>query len=151
MVKVVFLWFLFLPVTLAAQSKTSIQLAPYSIKFWGQMPSTFTIQAQHRCVMVGYYHIRNQYFDEFQSPTKSHTLGLFYKPDIQFGKKFEASPILGLFNHRFPTKNAAWWAFGLNINYKINEHFGVYYQHISNGWLAPLNPGLDNIGLKYIF
>ncbi len=134
-----------------APCQTSIEFAPYSFRLWGQMPSSFTLQVQHKSLMVGYYYIRGSYMDEFKNPVRSHTAGLFYKPVIPITKSLGISPILGVFNHRFPTKNGAWWAFGLNLNYIITPHFSIYYQHISNGWIAKLNPGLDNIGLKFTF
>jgi hypothetical protein len=131
--------------------KLSLQIAPVSFRLWGSTPSTISLQAQYRWLMLGYYHIIGEYKDELKSPTRADTFGAFYKPGIPIGKRLEVSPIVGVFNHRFPTKNGAWWAFGLNINYNVTKNFGFYVQHLSNAKTATINPGLDLLGMKYTF
>jgi hypothetical protein len=132
-------------------SKMSLQISPVSFKVWGATPSTISLQAQYKWFMLGYYHIIGEYKDELKSSTRPHTVGAFFKPDISIGKRLDVSPILGVFNHRFPTENAAWWAFGLNINYDLTQNIGFYVQHLSNAKTARINPGLDLLGIKYTF
>lgn len=127
----------------------SIQFSPVSFKAWGSTPSTVSLQVEYKWIMLGYYHIYGHYRDEFKSPTKSNTIALFYKPDLKLGNMFTVAPMLGLFNHRFPTENAAWWAFGINIGLNATPRLAFYYQHFSNGGTARLNPGLDVLGIKY--
>jgi len=129
----------------------SLQFAPLSFKGRGSTPSTISFQMEYKWLMVGYYHILRSYTDEFKSPTKSNTVGVFYKPGIPIGKLFTISPMAGFFNHRFPTDNGAWWAFGLNATLNVTRRLGFYYQHLSNGGTARLNPGLDVAGMKYAF
>lgn len=141
-------------ITFTAQSQASIQIAPYSFRAWGCTPHTISVQAQYKGLMVGYYRITHVMYDADTAMTKTNTLGAFYKHDIALIKKndrviLHGSAIAGVFNHRFPTDNGAWWAFGLNLNYNLTNHIGIYYQHLSNGWTTKINPGLDNIGLKY--
>jgi hypothetical protein len=131
--------------------KMSIQLSPVSFKVWGSTPSTISLQAQYKWLMLGYYHIVGQYTDELRSPTRANTFGAFYKPDIPVCNKLTISPILGIFNHRFPTENGAWWAFGLNLNFNATKHLGFYLQHLSNAKTAKINPGLDVMGVKFTF
>lgn len=129
----------------------SVQFAPVSFKGWGSMPSTISMQVEYKWLMMGYYHIMGQYTDEFQCPTKANTIGIFYKPDIPLGKLFSISPMVGFFNHRFPTDSGAWWAFGIHATLNVTDRIGFYYQHFSNGGTAKLNPGLDVVGIKFSF
>jgi len=131
-----------------SQEKTSVQVTPVSFKGWGVTPSTVSIQVQHRWVMAGYYYMTRTYWDEWNRPTRRQTVGLFFKPPIQVSKWLIVSPIAGVYNHKFPTENSAWWAFGLSVELKLRR-VGIYYQHLSNAWTAKFNPGIDGVGLKY--
>lgn len=127
----------------------SISASPTSTVLWGNSTSTALIDAEYKDVSLVFLHTyKGQYYHKGGEQIGSF-IGLFYTP-ISIGDNLYSKGSIGIFNRKFPNDVGQRLQFRIRVGYKFGR-LGVEYSHQSNGFgvFGNLNPGVDNISIRY--
>ena len=128
-----------------------ISIAPTSIPIWGKAPQTMKITASYRYVQAVWLYAFKTMYDDRGGQYSGGFFALFWNPLVIGLNSFEVRGGAGYFFRRYPTINGTHINFQFQTSYKITDHLGITYQHISNGFglFNDINPGIDNIGIQF--
>ena len=139
---------LFITISLQAQS---ITFSPTSVPLWGTAPATGKITAEYRSFQAVYLYAFKTMYDDRGGQYSGGFFALFWNPLVIGLNSFEVRGGAGYFFRRYATINGTHINFQFQTNYQITDRLGITYQHISNGFglFNDINPGIDNIGIKF--
>lgn len=134
----------------------SFNVAPYSMKLWGQTQDMGSIDAGYGMISVHYfftYKDNERFYDgsprgELETSTvgkfikNQNTLAISVKP-LSFRNIARAGVMFSL--NKFPSTNGSRLNFTLEVGKDITDNIRLSYRHISNGFGIQnnYNPGLD--------
>lgn len=119
----------------------------HGVELWGQTGYALQLEGEYQSFSLVTISIYQSGIDKLGDRSEPFFFGFFYQPEIDF-KYLKASPIVGIFNKRYPNENGQFLHFGFSVSKSIYRNINLYYKHVSNGYMGRTNVGIDTFGIK---